>query len=55
MMINPSVRNPFALSLMELLAIRLGCPKTPAKSLVMSKGHSWFDKFTTNGLFIALE
>jgi 4-amino-4-deoxy-L-arabinose transferase-like glycosyltransferase len=40
---------PFALSLMELLAIRLGRPKTPAKSLVMSKGRSWFDSLTANG------
>src|SRR5512146_2772993 len=28
--------NPFVVSLMELLAIRLGCQTTPAKSLVMS-------------------
>ena len=33
------LNNPFALSLMELLAIRLGCHKTPTKSLVMSKGE----------------
>jgi len=22
-------------------------------ALSLSKGHSWFDKFTTNGLFLA--
>ena len=44
--------NPFAMSLMKLLAIRLGRHKTSAKSLVMSKGehsaksHSWFDRLT---------
>ena len=30
--------SPFALSLMKLLAIRLSCQRTTAKSLVMSKG-----------------
>jgi hypothetical protein len=40
--------NPFALSLMELLAIRLS-PQA-GKSLVMSKGErSCFDKLSTNG------
>ncbi|OIR14471.1 hypothetical protein GALL_42720 [mine drainage metagenome] len=37
--VRSSFKNPFALSLMELLAIRLGCHKTPTKSLVMSKGE----------------
>jgi hypothetical protein len=37
---------------MELLAIRLS-PQA-GESLVMSKGHSWFDKLTTNGVFLKL-
>jgi hypothetical protein len=38
---------PFALSLMKLPAIRLGCQKTAAKSLVMSKGMGWFQQDQT--------
>lgn len=37
--VQSPLNDPFALSLMELLAIRLGCHKTPTKSLVMRKGE----------------